>query len=103
MASYDLQVGAVGAVITVTCTSGGAALDVTGATTLQVVMLSPAGVRNAATAVVVGDGADGVISYTTEAGDIYMPGTWKAQAYAVLAGGDEFYSSVTTFTVGPNL
>lgn len=102
-ASYDFQVGAVGAVITCTCTSGGAALDLTGATTVELVLLSPAGVRNAGTASVVGDATDGVIAYTTAAGDLYMPGAWKAQAFVVLASGDEFYSTIATFSVGPNL
>jgi hypothetical protein len=32
-----------------------------------------------------------------------VPGKWKAQAFVVLAGGNEYYSTTIDFVVGANL
>lgn len=98
-------VGSIGFRITITCTDAdtGSALDLTGATSTDVVMLSPAGVRRTLAATALGDPTDGVLEYETVAGDLYMPGTYLIQPQLVLATGEEPRCEPISFTVGRSL
>ena len=97
------QVGDIGTTIKATITDqDGAALDVSGASTLQLLFLKPNGVLVTQTATMTGDGTDGVIQYVTVSGDLDVPGIWKSQGYIVDAG-KEHKSSVDSFHVKPNI
>lgn len=101
--SYDLQVGAIGAAITLSCTEDGVAVDLTDATTHEIILHGPRGPRLTKVGSIVGDAEDGVLMWITVAGDISQPGTWRAQAHLVFDDLTEFWSSTIEFTVGPNL
>lgn len=102
--TYDLQVGALGAVITLTLTEDGVAVDLTNATTTEMILESARGRRLTRTAWVVAPATDGVLQYATVAGDIAHAGRLRVQAHLAFDGGTtEFWSSVVEFDVGPNL
>lgn len=97
------QVGDIGTTIKATIVDqDGTALDVSAATTLQLLFLKPNGVLETKTATLTGDGTDGIIQYVTIADDLDVPGVWKSQGYIVDAG-KQHKSSVDTFHVKPNL
>jgi len=97
------QVGDIGTTIKATIVDqDGNALDVSGASTLQLIFLKPNGVQESQTATMTNDGTDGIIEYVTIADDLDVPGVWKSQGYVVDAG-KEHKSSVDTFHVKPNL
>src|SRR5688572_19528739 len=98
-----MQSGDIGANITVTVTNdSGTAINLTGATSLSMYLLSPGGVAKTFTPTLF-DAAAGQIRYTTAAAtDLNEHGVWSVQVGYTLAG---FVgrSSVSTFSVGRNL
>lgn len=102
----EIHVNDIGTVFLITvkdCVSGTeTTLDVSTATTLQFILLSPSDVTKTKTAVFDTDGTDGKIKYTTINGDLDEPGTWKLQARIVMGGGD-WKSDVTSFRVYANI
>lgn len=104
MSAQYIQAGAVGLAITLTVLDqSGAAVDLTGATTVQVILRPPQGFALTKTGSVVAPSTGGQVRYITEAGVIGTPGKWKAQAFVALSGGAEYYSTTIEFTVGANL
>lgn len=101
--AYDLQVGAVGAVITLTLTEDGAAVDLTNATTTEIILRGGQGSRLTRTATRSAPYSSGVLVYTTVAGDVAYAGKLRVQGHVEFSGGSEFWSSVIEFDVGPNL
>lgn len=101
--SYDLQVGAVGAVITLTVVEGDTPVDLTNADEITFFLKGPKGPRLAYEVSADGDPTDGIIHYATVAGDIAHAGKYQAQARILFADTSEFWTSVYEFTVGPNL
>ena len=77
-------------------------LDVSGATTLQLIFKAPSGNTKTKTAVFTTDGTNGQVEYTTVSGDIDETGVWKIQAYIVLPSGS-WRSDIGKFTVHENL
>lgn len=101
--SAEIHLGDVGTVFTATILDeNGAAVDVSSASELTLVYNKPDGTAIERTAVLVNDGTDGMISYTTIALDIDQVGTWRVQGYVAI-GTSEFYSDVHVFRVYPNL
>ena len=97
------QVGDIGTTMKATITDqDGAALDVSGASTLQLIFLKPNGVQVIQTATLTSGGTDGIIQYVTVADDLDVPGVWKSQGFVIDAG-KEHKSSVDVFHVKPNL
>ena len=97
------QVGDIGTIIKATITDqDGAALDVSGASTLQLLFLKPNGILVTQTATMTGDGTDGVIQYVTIADDLDVPGVWKSQGLVIDAG-KQHKSTVDVFHVKPNI
>ena len=96
----------IGTVILVTikdCVSGTAtALDVSAASTLELILQSPSGLSSTKNASFNTDGSDGKIKYTSVDGDFNEVGTWRIQAKVVLGDGT-FRSDVGTFKVYENL
>lgn len=80
----------------------GVVVDVSGASTMGLVFNQPDGTPVYKTAVHATDGTDGVIQYTTVAGDIDQAGNWRVQGYVAIAT-SEFHSDVHAFRVHSNL
>jgi hypothetical protein len=104
MSAQYIQANATGLAITLTVLDqSGAAVDLTTATTTQIILRPPQGFPVTKTASVVSPATDGKVRYVTEAGVLGTPGKWKAQAFVALSGGAEYYSTTIEFTVGANL
>lgn len=77
-------------------------IDVSGATTKQVLITDPDGNTSAESADFVTDGTDGLIEYVTQAGDLDEPGWWQAQGY-IVTGTKSFKTKILRFQVKENL
>lgn len=77
-------------------------LDISGATTLELVFKKPSGTKLTKVAVLTTDGTDGQMEYVTISGDLNETGEWKIQAYIVLPSGS-WRSDIGCFTVFENL
>lgn len=102
MAANEIHYGDVGTSLQVTVKDGNDVLDVSAASTKQILLLKPGGDLLTKTASFVTDGTDGVIKYVTISGDLDELGMWKIQVYVVI-GSSEWHSDVGTFKVFPNI
>ena len=85
------------------CVSGTAtALDVSSASTLELILKSPSGTSSTKIASLNTDGTDGKIKYTSVDGDFNEVGAWRIQAKIIISGGT-FRSDVGSFKVYENL
>lgn len=99
----DIRVGDIGTPIIVTLVDEtGAAVDVSGATEMVILLQPPDKTLIEKTAEHVTDGTDGKIQYVTIDGDLSQPKKWLMQARVTLPTGT-WSSSTTSFTVLPNL
>jgi BppU N-terminal domain len=80
----------------------GSVLDLTGATTLELVFTRPNETTFTRTASVVGPATDGTIEYVGLNAEFDMVGPWRWQARAVIPSG-EWWDEVFDFNVRPNL
>lgn len=104
MAAQYIQQNAVGLVITLTVKDeDGNTVDLNNATTTEIRLKPPQGYPITKSASVVSPATSGQVRYVTETGVLGVPGKWKAQAFVVLAGGNEYYSTTIEFQVGANL
>ena len=94
-----IHVGDIGTKLRVTIEENDAPVDLTGATTLQILLKSePDGTLKTFTATVE-DAVNGIIYYTTaSASDLDVHGLWKIEGRVQLAGGD-WKTSIDTFMV----
>lgn len=98
----EIHVDDIGTNLVVTLSDGGTAVNLSSATTKQIILLAPDGTKLTKTATFVTDGTDGKIKYATIAGDLTQEGEWKLQAHVTMLTG-EWRSDVQTFDVHPNL
>ena len=99
----EIHVGDVGTRFELTLEDGdGNAVDISSATTLQLVFRKPDGTVLEVTATLSGAGTDGKLYYDSVDGDIDLAGQWRVQAY-VLMTGFEGHSGEKLFTVHKNL
>lgn len=103
----DLHLDDIGTIIRVTIqdtseTCVTAALDVSTATTTDLIFKKPDGTKVTQTGGFTTDGTDGKIEYTTIANDIDQIGEWKIQVYLVLPIGS-WRSDIGYFKVIENL
>lgn len=77
-------------------------IDISTATTKQIILKKPSGATLTKTASFVTDGSDGLISYLTISGDLDEVGTWKIQGI-VMIGGNIWHSSFESFRVYRNI
>jgi len=97
------RVGDIGFIIEhLVTTNGVAPRDISGATLTEFHARTPAGVTKTWTAVFTTDGSDGLLRYTTIAGDLDEAGDWLIQAY-VEDGGTELHSTSGKLVVGAAL
>ena len=103
----DIHLGDIGTVFEATikdCVNGVSSfVDLTGATFKEIIFKKPDGTKLTKAATFKTDGTDGIIQYTTIAGDLDQAGgSWKLQANLVLPSGS-WRSSTYQFTVLDNL
>lgn len=77
-------------------------LDLSSATSLQIILKSPSGLTYTKTASFYTNGTDGKIVYTTINGDLNETGTWNIQSKVTIPAGT-FRSDISTFKVYENL
>ena len=73
-------------------------IDVSGASTKQILFVDPAGVKSTETAAFSTDGTNGQIEYVSTDGDFSVIGTWKAQA-KIVTGLGTYRSKPARFAV----
>lgn len=93
----------VGTVFRVTFTTcAGVALDISSATTKEIIFKSPDGTRTAKTGSYTNTGTDGKLEYSSEADFLSEAGEWSIQGHVII-GSQNFHTTVGTFTVAKNL
>lgn len=85
--TQEIHQNDIGTIFRVTIYNGTPILDVSGATTKQILFQKPDGTAVTQTAAFFTDGTDGIIQYTTISGDLDQVGRWKLQAKVTLATG----------------
>jgi hypothetical protein len=77
--------------------------DISTATTIELLATRPSGASTTWTAVLDGDGTDGLVAYLTQADDLDEVGLWSIQAHVILADGSEFHGPAGRMPVEPTL
>ena len=80
----EVHVGDIGTIFRATMYDGSTVLDISGASTLQLIFAKPDGTTLTKTAVLTNDGTDGIMEYITVDGDLDTKGDWKIQGYVAL-------------------
>ena len=102
MPANEIHQNDVGTQFLVTVKDGSSAVNISSATTKQLIIKKPSGTKLTKTATYSTDGADGKIYYNTVADDLDEAGTYKLQGKVVISDGT-FYTDITTFKVYRNL
>jgi hypothetical protein len=93
--------GDIGTVLRLTLQDqNGAPINLGPASTLQILLRSPAGVWATKTATLTNDGSDGKLQYATLSGDLSATGRWRYRARVVIPQGT-FSSESVQFSVDP--
>ena len=99
----NIHVNDIGTIFRLTMTdSNGVVLDISGATTQEIVFEKPDGTLLTKTSVFTNTGTDGKMQYLSVSGDLNSRGIWHLQGHVILPGG-EWRSSRGHFEVLPNL
>ena len=77
-------------------------LNISSASTKQIIFLKPDGNKLTKNASFYTDGTDGKIQYTGISGDLDTVGIWKIQSYLILSN-NQYSSDVSTFKVKENV
>ena len=102
MPANEIHQDDVGTQFLVTVKDGSSAVNISSATTKQLIIKKPSGTKLTKAAAYSTDGADGKIYYNTVADDLDEAGTYKLQGKVVISDGT-FYTDITTFKVHRNL
>ena len=102
MAANEIHVGDIGTILRLTIKDGDNIVDISGAITKTIILEDPSGNNLEKSGTFYTDGTDGIIQYTTIAGDFDERGNWAIQAKIVLPSGT-WYSDTYTFVVHANL
>lgn len=98
----EIHVNDVGTVLIMTVLDDGVAVDISGASVLDVFIRKPNGVSYTKAGLFYTNGTDGKLKYIAISGDFDAPGNYKLQGKVVLPGGT-YYSSISDFMVYCNL
>lgn len=101
MSANEVHVGDIGTIFELTVMDGASVVDVSTATTKEIVFRKPDGTTATKTATFTTNGSDGKIRYATVANDLDKHGTWKVQAHIIMPTG-EWRSDMSEFTVYTN-
>ncbi len=77
-------------------------VDVSTATTKQIILRGPDKVDRVFDASLYTDGTDGIIVYVTDDGDLNVPGRWRIQAFIAIGGGS-WHTDDAVFKVKANI
>ena len=99
----DIHVGDIGTVFILTIQDGAQVVDISSASTMQIIMTNPSQSKTTHTASHTTDGTDGKMEYETTAANVLdEAGQWQWQGRVVLPTGD-WRTNILTFTVLANL
>lgn len=98
----EIHVGDIGTSFEVTLYDCDVIVDVSGATTQEIVLLKPDESRVVKTTTFLSDGTDGVIRWLSQVDDLDQEGKWKLQGHIILPSG-EWWTDTDEFKVYPNL
>ncbi len=102
MAANEIHQNDIGTKFLVTIKDGDSAVDISGASTKQIIIKKPSGTNLTNAASFNSDGTDGKIYYNALSGDLDETGTYKIQGKVVIASGT-FYTDIQSFKVHRNL
>jgi hypothetical protein len=102
MAANEIHINDIGTVFTITVKDGSSVVDISSASTKQVIIKKPGGTKLTKDSAFVTDGTDGQMKYTIVSGDLDETGTYKLQGYLIISDGT-FYTDITSFKVYRNL
>ena len=102
MSANEIHQGDIGTILRLTVKDGTDAIDLSAATTKEIVLRKPSGSMVTKDATFTTDGSDGQIQYTTVADDLDEAGIWRIQARVVLLGGT-WRTDIARFEVYENL
>ena len=102
MPANEIHLNDVGTKFLVTITDGSSAVDVSSASTKQIIIQKPSGTKITGTATFNSDGTDGKIHYVAIADDLDEAGSYKLQGKVIISDGT-FYTDITSFKVYRNL
>ena len=97
-----IQKDDIGTNFDLTFKEAGVAVDISGATTKEIILRAPDATKTTYAGTFISDGTDGQLRYTTVATDIDQDGHWHLQGKIIMPAGT-FFSSVEDFYVKPNL
>lgn len=100
--SREVHVGDVGTIFRATLSDQDTVVDLSTATTLELLFLKPDGTLSTKTAVLSNAGTDGRMQYTAEVGFLDAAGRWKWQPRVEFTA-DIWSGDILQFTVFPNL
>lgn len=102
MASGEIHKNDIGTEFRCTMKDGSSIVDVSTASTKQLIFVKPSGEKLTKTATFYTDGTDGIISYVTVSGDLNECGLWAIQGFVIIGTG-EYHSDIRNFKVERNL
>jgi|TARA_R110000765_G_scaffold375515_1_gene466146 hypothetical protein len=102
MPANEIHINDIGTRFLVTITDGSSAVDVSSASTKQIIIKKPSGSKLTVAASFSSDGSDGKIYYNTASNDLDEAGSYKLQGKVIISDGT-FYTDITGFKVHRNL
>jgi hypothetical protein len=98
----EIHVGDIGTILEATIKNINTPVDISSATTKNILLKKPAGTVLTKAGVFTTDGTDGQLQYTTISGDLNEDGVWEIQAHVILPAGN-WHSDIKKFSVFPNV
>ena len=102
MAANEIHVDDVGTQFLLTIMDGSAAVDISSASTKQIIIKKPSGTKMTKSATFSNDGSDGKIYYSSIADDLDETGSYKLQGKVIISDGT-FYTDIYDFKTHCNL
>ncbi len=103
MAVDEIHLNDLGTDLVVTIKDGTSVVDISTATTRQLILGKPDGTSLTKSGTFTTDGTDGKLQYTTIVSDLSVIGWWKIQGYIVTSTGKKFRSDIGNFEVHANI
>ena len=88
-----------GVSLQILCTENDLFVDISAAPTQEIILKKPDGTEVAKSAAFLTDGTDGIVAYSTLAGDIDQIGIWNYRAKITFNATQVYYSEWAEFTV----
>ena len=102
MTANEIHVNDVGTKFLVTVTDGSSAVNISSATTKELIIKKPSGTKLTKATSFTSDGTDGKMQHSIASDDLDEAGSYKLQGKVVISDGT-FYTDIHTFKVHRNL